>query len=30
LILYRETAGFVRVMVLKHVKRAPGFGLRRS
>lgn len=29
LILFRENAGSVRIMVLKHVKRAPGFGLRR-
>ena len=28
-ILYRETPSAIRVMVLKHVKRAPGFGLRR-
>jgi plasmid stabilization system protein ParE len=30
LILYRETKTWVRIMVLKHVKRAPGFGLRRK
>jgi plasmid stabilization system protein ParE len=29
LILYRETSISIRVMVLKHVKRSPGFGLRR-
>ena len=28
-ILYRETQSCIRVMVVKHVKRAPGFGLRR-
>lgn len=28
-ILYREAPSAIRVMVLKHVKRAPGFGLRR-
>jgi len=29
LILYRESGTYVRIMVLKHVKRAPSFGLRR-
>ena len=29
LILYRETPVSIRIMVLKHVKRAPGYGLRR-
>ena len=29
LILFRETPISIRIMVLKHVKRAPGFGLRR-
>ena len=29
LILYRETSVSIRIMVLKHVKRSPGFGLRR-
>ncbi len=29
LILYRETSSSIRIMVLKHVKRSPGFGLRR-
>jgi plasmid stabilization system protein ParE len=28
-ILFREAGSHVRIMVLKHVKRAPGFGLRR-
>lgn len=28
-ILFRETGSHVRIMVLKHVKRAPTFGLRR-
>jgi plasmid stabilization system protein ParE len=30
LILFRETSESIRIMVLKHVKRAPGFGLRRQ
>ena len=30
LILYRETTATIRIMVLKHVKRAPGYGLRRT
>lgn len=30
LILYREENGYLRVMVLKHAKRSPGFGLRRG
>lgn len=29
LILFRENAESIRIMVLKHVKRATGFGLRR-
>lgn len=29
LILFREKAGLVQVIVLKHVRRAPGYGLRR-
>lgn len=29
LVLFRETPQSIRIMVLKHVKRAPGFGLRR-
>jgi plasmid stabilization system protein ParE len=29
LILYREENGYLRVMVLKHVRRSPSFGLRR-
>ncbi len=29
LIVYRETSISIRIMVLKHVKRSPGFGLRR-
>jgi plasmid stabilization system protein ParE len=29
LILFRETSISIRIMVLKHVKRSPGFGLRR-
>ena len=29
LILFRETPISIRIMVLKHVKRAPGFGMRR-
>lgn len=29
LILYRETSVSIRIMVLKHVKRSPGFGMRR-
>ena len=29
LILFRETESYMRIMVLKHVKRAPSFGLRR-
>lgn len=29
LILFRENAESIRIMVLKHVKRAPGYGLRR-
>ena len=29
LILYRETNDYLRVMVLKHVRRSPKFGLRR-
>jgi len=29
LILYRETTTAIRIMVLKHVKRAPGHGLGR-
>jgi len=29
LILYRETGAGIRIMVLKHVKRAPGFGIHR-
>jgi plasmid stabilization system protein ParE len=29
LILFRETSSSIRIMVLKHVKRSPGFGLRR-
>ena len=29
LILFRENSESIRVMVLKHVKRAPSFGLRR-
>jgi plasmid stabilization system protein ParE len=28
-ILFREAGAHVRIMVLKHVKRAPAFGLRR-
>jgi plasmid stabilization system protein ParE len=28
-ILFREAGSHVRIMVLKHVKRAPTFGLRR-
>lgn len=30
LIVFRENAGSIRIMVLKHVKRAPIFGLRRK
>ena len=29
LILFRETSISIRIMVLKHVKRSPGFGMRR-
>mgnify|MGYP000163805026 CR=1 FL=1 len=29
LILYRETSDYLRVIVLKHVRRSPSFGLRR-
>ena len=29
IILFREAGSHVRIMVLKHVKRAPAFGLRR-
>lgn len=29
LILFRENGESIRIMVLKHVKRSPGFGLRR-
>jgi plasmid stabilization system protein ParE len=29
-ILFREAGSHVRIMVLKHVKRAPTFGLRRQ
>ncbi|PAW66603.1 MAG: hypothetical protein B9S30_08020 [Verrucomicrobiia bacterium Tous-C5FEB] len=29
LILFRETSISIRIMVLKHVKRSPGYGLRR-
>lgn len=29
LILFRETSISIRIMVLKHVNRSPGFGLRR-
>ena len=29
LILYRETDDYLRIMVLKHVRRSPNFGLRR-
>ena len=28
-VLYRETSTGIRIMILKHVKRAPGFGLSR-
>lgn len=27
--LFSESKTFIRIMVLKHVKRAPGYGLRR-
>jgi plasmid stabilization system protein ParE len=30
LILYLESAGSIRIMILKHVKRNPSFGLRRQ
>lgn len=29
-LLYRETESILRFIVLKHVKRAPGYGLRRK
>ena len=29
IILFRDSGTYVRIMVLKHVKRAPNFGLRR-
>ena len=29
IILFRESGSYVRIMVLKHVKRASSFGLRR-